>query len=115
MRDEKEARRITAGRMPGVLAALADLGWKDTGEHRHPIGYPGNHRVVRGDEQMDVWPAVEDYRVVGIARHLSPTEYEMICSVNGATLRVVESVETKLNFWDFVDTDKDLADVLEPA
>ena len=103
-----EVRRISADRMPKVLAALADLGWKDAGEAEHPIRYPWCHRVVRGEDELFVAPAVEDYKCVTVW-----DEETCICVVNSVTMRVTKSVETRPRLWEFVDTDQTLADVPE--
>jgi len=69
-----------------VLGALEDLGWEDQGRAEHPHRYPRNHLVVKGNIQLDIWPAVEgpidgqDY--VGIAPHVTSKEnYELLCGV----------------------------------
>lgn len=106
----KEVRRISADRMPKVLAALAELGWEDTGKEDHPIHYPGCHKVVRDDQALFVAPAVEDYKCVTVWNAKTG-----VCIMNSVTMRVARSAQTEPRLWEFVDTDKTLADVPEIA
>lgn len=99
-----EARQISAQRMEKVLGALAKLNYRDFGKVRHPIGYPGCRKVIRGKKVLFVAPAVEDYRCVTI--------WDMqncICIINTVTMKVVANTET----GEFVDTNQTLTDVLD--
>ena len=103
-----QVREIDADRLPKVLAALAELGWKYAGEAEHPIRYPWCHKVVRGEDELFVAPAVEDYKCVTVWNAETG-----VCIINSVTMRAAKSVETKPRLWEFVDTDQTLADVPE--
>ncbi|MEA3485081.1 MAG: hypothetical protein U9R03_00035 [Candidatus Aerophobetes bacterium] len=99
--------KISEQRMPKILAALANLGWEDAGEAEHPIKYPGCHKVIRGNRELFVAPAVEDYRCITI---WGDRERGCICVVNTETMHLVDLAKTQVT-----DLDKTLADVPEIA